>query len=103
MEIISMSTKEIDRLEVIQKVEDKRVQQKEAGVILGVCLRQIKRLTKAYREDGASGLISKHRGEKSNNCLSDEAKKKALDLLKSKYQLNLARTAYCLKEPDHPI
>jgi len=34
MEILNMSTKEINRLEVIQKVNDKRMSQKEAGATL---------------------------------------------------------------------
>ena len=86
METLNMSSKEISRLEVIQKAADKRMSQKEAGVILHLGVRQIKRLLKAYRKKGAAGLISKHRGRKSNNRLSAEVKKKALDALKSKYQ-----------------
>jgi transposase len=62
METISMSTKEISRLEVIQKVKDKRMSQKEAGRILYLGVRQIKRLLKKYKKQGAVGLISKHRG-----------------------------------------
>jgi len=86
MEILSMSTKEISRVAVIEKVIDKRMSQKEAGAILNLEVRQIKRLVKKYRQHGAGGLISKHRGRKGNNCLKAEVKKKALDLLKSKYK-----------------
>ena len=86
MEILNMSTKEISRLEVIQKVVDKRMSQKEAGAILNVGVRQLKRLVRKYKKHGAVGLISKHRGRKGNHCLKAEAKKKALDLLKHKYK-----------------
>jgi transposase len=86
METITMSSKEISRLEVMQKLGEKRMSQKEAGVILGVSERHIKRLLKAYRQKGAAGLISKHRGRKGNHCLPAETKQKALDLLKSKYK-----------------
>jgi transposase len=86
MELLNMSTKEISRLEVIQKVNDKRMSQKEAGAILNLGVRQIKRLVKKYKKHGAAGLISKHRGRKGNNCLKVEVKKKALDLLKRKYK-----------------
>jgi hypothetical protein len=86
MEILSMSTKEISRVAVIEKVIDKRMNQKEAGAILKLEVRQIKRLVKKYRQHGAAGLISKHRGRKGNNSLKAEVKKKALDLLKSKYK-----------------
>ena len=84
METLNMSSKEISRLEVMQKIIDKRMRQKEAGEILNISVRQIKRLLKAYREKGAAGLISKHRGGKGNHRLAETTKKKALDLLKSK-------------------
>jgi len=52
---------------------------------LGLSVRQIKRLLKAYRKQGGAGLVSKHRGRKGNNRLSEEVKKRALNLLKTKY------------------
>ncbi len=85
MEIIGMSRKEISRLEVMQKLDEKRLSQKEAGRILNLGVRQVKRLLKAYRKQGAAGLISKHRGRPGNNRLKAEEKKKVLDLLKGKY------------------
>ncbi|MCX6057876.1 MAG: ISNCY family transposase [Chloroflexi bacterium] len=81
-----MSTKEISRLEVMQKLLEKRMSQKEAGTILHLSTRQIKRLLRKYKKQGAVGLTSKHRGRKSNHQLSEEVKKKSLDLLKTKYQ-----------------
>ena len=81
-----MSVKELSRLEVMQRLAKKQLSQKEAGRILGVSTRQIKRLLKAYRAQGAAGLVSRQRGRKSNNCLSAEIKQQALDLLKRKYQ-----------------
>jgi transposase len=86
MEMITMSTKEISRLEVMQKVEEKRLSQKEASRILGMSVRQIKRLLKSYRREGAKGLVSKHRGRKGNNRLDEKVLRKALDLLKGKYK-----------------
>jgi transposase len=59
--------------------------QKEAGRMLGLSTRQIKRLLKRYRQQGAAGLVSKHRGRKANNRLSEDLKRKALNLLKTKY------------------
>jgi hypothetical protein len=48
-----MSTKELTRLEVMQRLKDKRLTQKEAGELLGLSVRQIKRLWRAYRQAGA--------------------------------------------------
>ena len=84
--LLEMSAKELNRLEVMQRLSAKRMSQKEAGTILNVSTRQIKRLLKAYRAQGAAGLVSKHRGRKGNNRLPEEIKRKALDVLKSKYQ-----------------
>ena len=81
-----MSRKELSRLEVIQRLSRKQMSQKEAGRILDLSVRQIKRLLRGYRQKGATGLVSKHRGRKANNRLSEEEKRKALNLLKTKYQ-----------------
>jgi transposase len=86
MDNLLMSAKELNRLDVMQKLSEKRMSQKEAGRILNLGVRQIKRLLKAYRTKGAAGLVSKHRGRKGNNRLSEEVKKKALNLLKTKYK-----------------
>lgn len=85
-QILQMSTKELNRLEVMQKLEEKRMRQKEAAHILGLSVRHVKRLLKNYRREGAQGLVSKRRGRPSNNRLSDETYRKALGLLKSKYE-----------------
>jgi transposase len=85
-ELLPMSAKELSRLEVMQKLSEKRMSQKEAGAILHVSTRQIKRLLKTYRQKGAAGLVSKHRGRKGNNRLAESVKKQALNLLKTKYR-----------------
>ncbi|MGZ9223114.1 MAG: ISNCY family transposase [Anaerolineales bacterium] len=84
--LLEMSTKELSRLEAMQRLSRKQMSQKEAGRILGLSGRQIKRLLKAYRQKGAPGLVSKHRGRKGNNCLAEDVKKQALNLLKTKYR-----------------
>jgi transposase len=84
--LLQMSAKELTRLEVMQRLTQKRMSQKEAGRMLHMSTRQVKRLLKRYRQDGAAGLMSKHRGRKANNRLSEEVKRKALNLLKTKYQ-----------------
>jgi transposase len=80
-----MSTKELSRLEVMQKLVEKRISQKEAARVLGTSTRQVKRLLRGYREHGAKGLVSKRRGRASNNRLAEGTRRKVLDLLKSKY------------------
>jgi transposase len=86
MDNLLMSAKELNRLEVMQRLSEKRMSQSEAGRILNLGVRQIKRLLKAYRKKGAAGLVSKQRGRKGNNRLAEEVKRRALNLLKTKYK-----------------
>jgi hypothetical protein len=47
-ELVTMSAREIDRMSVVQKVLDGRLSRVEAGKLLGLCPRQVRRLCKAY-------------------------------------------------------
>lgn len=84
-DILTMSKKELTRLEVIQKLEVKGTKQKEAGEMLGITARQVRRLLANYKQAGPAGLVSKRRGRPSNNQLDPHIKKKAIDLLHSQY------------------
>ena len=83
--ILNMSTKELSKLEVMQRLDHKQISQKEASQILNLGIRQVKRLLKTYREQGAAGLVSKRRGQPGNNRLTERVKQRALDLLKTRY------------------
>ena len=80
-----MSQKEVDRLEVIQATVSKQILQSDAATQLGLSVRQIKRLVKRYRQDGAAGLISGRRGKMSNNCIADRVREEALSLVRRNY------------------
>ena len=84
--LLEMSAKELSRLEVMPRLSRKQMSQQEGGRLLGLSVRQIKRLLQAYRQKGAAGLVSKHRGRKGNNRLAEEVKRTALNLLKTKYK-----------------
>ena len=84
-ELLTMSKKELSRMEMIQRLEQKRLKQKEAAEILGISTRQIRRLQQSYREHKEKGLISKRRGKPSNNRLKAELRQDAIDLLHSRY------------------
>ena len=51
--LLTMSKKELTRLEVMKRLKEKRMRQREAADRLGVSVRHVKRLLKAYREKGA--------------------------------------------------
>src|SRR3989337_77823 len=81
-----MSNREITRLEVMQRLKDKRLTQKEAARLLGISVRQVKRLFRAYKAKGASGLVSQRRGQPSSNRLDSATIQKAIDLIYERYR-----------------
>ncbi len=84
-ELLAMSKKEMSRLEIMQRLKDKRLTQKAAAGMLGISTRQVKRLWRAYRKKGADGLVSQRRGKPSNNHLDAGLVQQALDLIQEKY------------------
>jgi len=84
--LLTMSNQEITQLEVMQRLKDKRLLQKEAAQLLGISLRQVKRLWRAYRKEGAKGLVSVRRGKPSNHRLDAGITQQALDLIKERYE-----------------
>ena len=80
-----MTMREVDRLGVIQEVAGKRLRQKEAAERLRLCVRQVKRLLRRYREQGARGLISRRRGRRPNNAIGPELREAMLALLRERY------------------
>ncbi len=73
------------RQEVIALVKTKTLRQSEAATVLGISIRQVKRLCRAERERGAIGLISKRRGHPASNRTSDATKQQVVALAQSKY------------------
>ncbi len=84
-ELLTMSSKEMTRLEAMQRIQQKRLTQKEAARMLGLSIRQVKRLYRAYRKQGAKGLVSHRRGRPSNHQLDADIRQRALDLIEEKY------------------
>ena len=70
----------------MQRLKEKRLTQKEAGRMLGISTRQVKRLWRAYRKDGAKGLVSQRRGKPSNYQMAAETVQKAVDLIYQHYR-----------------
>lgn len=84
-ELLTMSQKEIKRVELLEKLSAKLLTQKEAAELLNIATRHIRRLQKVYEKEGAKGLISKRRGSPSNNQFSGELKETAIALIKQHY------------------
>ncbi len=85
-ELLNMSKQEISRIEIMQRIKDKRLTQAEASRIIGVSIRHVKRLFRAYKMQGAVGLVSRRRSKPSNNRLDPEVIQKVIDLVYKHYR-----------------
>lgn len=83
--LITMSEKEISTLSVIKKVATKQIKQREAARRLNLSVRQIQRLLKAFKAEGAKSLASNKRGKPSNRRHRDEYKRRIMKLVCSDY------------------
>ena len=84
-EVISMSTKELDRLKIMDQLSQKLITQRQAADILGVSARQIRRLVREYKIHGPKGIVSKKRGKASNRSLPIYKVELAKALIEQKY------------------
>ena len=82
---LTMSAQELDRLEVLGRVVERRLTQRQAAEQLGLSLRQVERLCRALRQQGASGLVSRKRGRPSNRKLPAAVREHALALVRTHY------------------
>ena len=58
-EVVQMSLKEADRYAVIVQVIKRTMGQSDAALWLGISVRQVKRVVRAIRQNGAQGAVSK--------------------------------------------
>lgn len=84
-EDITMSHKEAGRMAVLDKLTKKEIKQKSAAQCLGLSVRQVRRLAKKYKREGAAGIVHKLRGLASNNKADELVLKTAIETIQSKY------------------
>lgn len=84
--VLKVTNKELRKLKVIEQVIEKRLKRKKAATLLGLSVRQIIRLVKDVRRDGAKGIIHKLRGKISNRRYEEKPKEKILNLCRKKYE-----------------
>jgi transposase len=77
-DVLAMSGAERERVDVLRRVMRGELRQARAAELLGVGVRQAKRLVRGYRCEGEASVVSRRRGRPSNNRL-DEAKLAAIE------------------------
>jgi Homeodomain-like domain len=80
-----MSDRELQRLEVLRDLDQRRLTTTAAGQLMRLERRQVFRLLKAYRLEGATGLISKRRGRRSNRRKPEALRRAVLTLIRQWY------------------
>lgn len=82
---VLMSGKELRRVHVLRQVREKRITQREAGTLLGLTDRQIRRLLRRVEQEGDQGLVHRGRGQPSNRRIPEKRKAKVLQLYEERY------------------
>jgi transposase len=81
-----MNGQERDRSHVVRLAAEHHLSQQEGAERLGIGVRQFKRLVRAWRQDGAAGLVSRQRGRASHNRMAGALRSRILTLLAEKYE-----------------
>jgi len=83
--LISMTEKELSRINIIQNLIDGKINGTDASKQIGVSVRHIKRLKVKVINSGAEGLIHGNRRKESNRKIDSNIIKEAKKYLKEKY------------------
>ena len=82
---LTLSTKEIDRLMLISQIEQEKISILEASSLMELSQRQIYRILKRVKAEGAKGIMHKLRGRISNRGFPEELKEEIIKIYKKRY------------------
>ena len=85
MTVLSMSKQEFSRLDVLLRVQSGRLRVEDACALLELRRRQVFRLLRGFKQDGAASVLSKRRGKPGNHRLPAEVRTLALSLVRERY------------------
>jgi len=80
-----MSVKERVRLDALQRVKRGEITVATAGTLMGVCLRQAKRVWKRFKAKGDAGLVHRLRGRLSNRRMPQEMRDRIIKRHQEQY------------------
>jgi Helix-turn-helix domain len=82
---VTMSERDLQRIEVLAEVIAQRRTVAAAAAVLGLSVRQVHRLLRSYRRGGAAAIVHQARGRPSNNRIRDDARAEATELVRRAY------------------
>ena len=83
--VIVLSDRELDRLDYLRRVAERRLSQRKAAEILGISTRQLRRLMRRLETEGPRGVGSKRRGKPSNRRRPKAFREQVLELVRTLY------------------
>jgi transposase len=84
-DLLTLSTREMDTLAILTRLAERRMTQAEAARCLGRSVRQVRRLLRAFEQDGPAGLRDKRRGRPAPNRIPKAYQQRALVLVRAHY------------------
>lgn len=82
---VMMSERELNRVEVLAQIDDGRLTVDNGANMLGLTRRQVFRLLKRYRTEGAAAIRHRSRGRPQNNRIHKAKRDYALSLIEESY------------------
>ncbi len=81
MKEIQMTQAEISRADILSKIGQKKLTQRKAAEMLGLCERHVRRLYNRFQRIGLTSVVSQKRGKPSNHQLSKSLKARISELI----------------------
>lgn len=100
---ITMSKKELSAVSVFEQLKRKTLKQAEAGTLLGITVRHVRRKLAAYRRRGPRSLVHQLRGKPGNRRLDPTVKTRALTIIRKEYPDFTPQLASEKLQEDHRI
>ncbi len=83
---VMMSERDLNRIEVLAQIDDRRLSVQSGANMLDITKRQMFRLLKTYRTEGATAIRHKARGKTPNNKIHKAKRDYAVALVKENYE-----------------
>lgn len=84
-ETIVMTTKELERISVLDNLLARKIKQKHAAASLSISVRQVRRIVGRYKQESKQGLTHLARGKQSNRAIGGPETERVLDIVRRCY------------------
>jgi hypothetical protein len=83
---LSLTMTQIDRHQIIMKLIDRHITEEEARKQMGLgSVRQVRRIKKRVKEEGAKGVLHRSKGKQSNRKMPEELRSRIVSIIREKY------------------